>query len=72
MDNVSKIRYTTCISVPINTMPSANGKLGSRMPATLIVRFSVAVVKWLKRLDSTKASSRSIYRLDTSGLAGQP
>ena len=71
MDNISKIRCTTCISVPINIMSSENSKLGSRMPATLISHLLVAV-KQLKRLDSTKASSRSIYRLNTSGLAGQP
>ena len=71
MDNVSKIRYTTQISVPINTMSSENSKIEIRMPATLIAHFTVAV-KWLKRLDSTKASSRSMYRLNTSGLAGQP
>ena len=71
VDNVSKIHCTTCISVPINKISSENSKLGSRMPATLIAHFLVAV-KWLRRFDSTKASSQSMYRLNTSRLAGQP
>ena len=68
---MSRIYYSTFISVPINTISFENSKLGSRMPATLITRFLVAAM-WVKRSDSTNASKRSIYRLNTSGLAGQP
>ena len=52
--------FTTCIFIPLSITSSANNKLSSKMPVTLIVYFLVTV-RCLNRLDTINASSQSIY-----------